>query len=148
MTSICAPSFLLRRISFGNYFRIQNHELRQNLLHFYTLDYPPSAQTEAKWRLLLLIPGETVETYHSSFPRMVQRDAFDPFSEAKEFQFKGDHRLLAIEVLLDVQWKDNRFEVKRDTMPDHNATHPTTLFFDRKLSYRVNSINRPMGMLS
>jgi hypothetical protein len=122
-------------------FGIKNHELRQNLLHFYTLDYPPSARTElAKWRVAFAYTWRDQWRHialHS--PRMVQRDAFDPIlQEAKEFGVQWETtRLLAIEVLLDAQWKDNRFEVKRDTMIDHNATHPTTLFFDRKLSYRI-----------
>jgi len=142
--------FALEEDQFRDFlFGIENYELRQNLFHFYTLDYPASAQSElAKWRVAFAHTWRDQWRHiaqHS--PRMVQRDTFDPIlQEAKEFGIQWETtRLLAIEVLLDVKWENNRFEVKRDTMNDHNATPPNTLFFDRKLSYRLQLDNSTYG---
>ena len=74
-------------------FGIQNHELRQNLLHFYTLDYPPSAQTElAKWRVAFAHTWEISGDISRIIPRMVQRDAFDPIPGSQRVWCPvGDH---------------------------------------------------------
>ncbi len=122
-------------------FGIENYELRQNLNKFYILDYPASAKNdEEKWKIAYAYTWRDQWRHiaHHS-PKMVQRESFDPIlREAKGFGIQWETtRLLAIEVLLDVHWKNNRFEVKRDRMIDQNKTDPDTLFFDRKLSYRL-----------
>ncbi len=134
--------FSLEEEQFRNLvFGIENYELRQNLNQFYTLDYPASAKTdEAKWKIAFAHTWRDQWRHiaHHS-PKMVQRNAFDPIlREAKGFGIQWETtRLLAIEILLDVHWENNRFEVKRDRMIDQNKTDPSTLFFDRKLSYRL-----------
>lgn len=122
-------------------FSIENSELRQKLLQFYTLDYPVSAKTPTdRWRIAFAHTWRDQWRHISqNSPKMIQRDAFDPIlREAKGYGIQWETtRLLAIEVPLSVQWDKNRFEVTRDTMIDQNATDPKTLFFDRKLNYRL-----------
>ncbi len=122
-------------------FGIENLELRQNLNQFYTLDYPSSAKTaQEKWKVAFAYTWRDQWRHiaHHS-PKMVQRDAFDPIlREAKGFGIQWDTtRLIGIEVVLDAHWINDRFEVKRDRMIDQNNTDPNTLFFDRKLNYRI-----------
>lgn len=120
---------------------IENYELRQNLVQFYTLDYPVSAKTaQDRWKVVFAYTWRDQWRHiaHHS-PKMVQRDSFDPIlREAKDFGIQWETtRLLAIEILLPVRWANGRFEVKHDSMVDQNTTNPNTLFFDRKLSYRL-----------
>ena len=70
---------------------------------------------------------------------MVQKEAFDPIQkEANEYGIRWESTdLIAIEALLSVNWEKDKFEVTRDSMNDTNATDPRTLFFDRKLNYRL-----------
>jgi len=122
-------------------FGIENYELRQNLSQFYTLDFPASAKTDQdKWKIVFAHTWRDQWRHiaHQS-PKMVQRDAFDPIlREAKGYGIQWETtRLLAIEALLNVRWKNDRFEVTRDRMIDQNSTDPNTLFWDRKLSYRL-----------
>lgn len=122
-------------------FSIENRSLRQDLMQYYTLEFPIGTRTEEeKWRVAFAHTWRDQWRHisHQS-PRMVQRDAFDPIlREAKDYGIQWETtRLLAIEVLLPVHWAKGRFEVKRDPMIDSNATDPRTLFFDRKLNYRM-----------
>ena len=134
--------FALEEDQFRDFlFGVENFELRQNLHQFYTLDYPASAKTsEAKWKIAFAYTWRDQWRHiaHHS-PEMVQRSAFDPIlREAKEFGIQWETtRLIGIEALLPVTWKNGHFEIKRDTMIDHNRTKPETLFFDRKLTYRM-----------
>ena len=120
---------------------VENYGIRETLFNFHTHEFPLSAQTpEARWRIAFAHTWRNQWrhiAYHS--PQMVQREAFDPIiNEAKEYGILWKATdLIAIEALLPVHWERDQFEVKRDSMNDLNATDPRTLFFDRKLTYRL-----------
>ena len=122
-------------------FGIENHGIRQTLLGFHTQEFPPSANTvEARWRLAFAHTWRN-QWRHIAYqsPSMVQKEAFDPIQkEANEYGIRWESTdLIAIEALLSVNWEKDKFEVTRDSMNDTNATDPRTLFFDRKLNYRL-----------
>lgn len=122
-------------------FNLENFELRQKLLQFYTLDYPASAKTPLeRWKVAFAHTWRDQWRHIAkNSPKMIQREAFDPIlREAKGYGIQWETtRLIAIEIPLYVHWKNNRFVVTGDSMIDRNATDPKTLFFDRELTYRL-----------
>jgi len=122
-------------------FNIENFELRQKLLQFYTLDYPTSAKTQLdRWKIAFAHTWRDQWRHIAkNSPKMIQRNAFDPILRAAKgygIQWKTT-RLLAIEVLLSANWEDIHFNISGDSMIDQNTTDPKTLFFDRTLTYRI-----------
>ena len=130
-------------------FGIENYQLRQNLIQFYKLDYPANAQTsEARWRVAFAYTWRDQWRHISQYsPQMVQRDAFDPIlKEAKDFGIQwATTRLLGIEVLLPVNWENEKFFIKGDSMVDKNNSNPRTMFIERRLSYRLKLDNSTHG---
>lgn len=122
-------------------FNLENFELRQKLRQFYTLNYPTTAKTPLdRWKIAFAHTWRDQWRHIAkNSPKMIQREAFDPIlREAKGYGVQWETtRLLAIEIPLSVHWKNNRFIVTGDSMIDHNATQPKTLFFERGLSYRL-----------
>lgn len=122
-------------------FNLENFELRQKLRQFYTLSYPTTAKTPLdRWKIAFAHTWRDQWRHIAkNSPKMIQREAFDPIlREAKGYGVQWETtRLLAIEIPLSVHWKNNRFIVTGDSMIDHNATQPKTLFFERGLSYRL-----------
>ncbi len=54
-------------------------------------------------------------------------------------------RLLGIEVLLPVNWENEKFFIKGDSMVDKNNSNPRTMFIERRLSYRLQLDNSTHG---
>ena len=122
-------------------FNLENFELRQKLLQFYTLDYPTTTKTPLdRWKIAFAHTWRNQWRHIAkNSPKMIQREAFDPIlREAKGYGVQWETtRLLAIEIPLSVHWTNNRFIVSGDSMIDPNATDPKTLFFERGLTYRL-----------
>ena len=81
---------------------------------------------------------ESNSTFSSPFIKPNKKESFIPIlKEANEYgiQWKTT-RLLGIEVLLPVDWKNGRFEIKGDLDLDESNSSERVLYIDRGLSYR------------
>ena len=121
-------------------YNIKNEGLRKELFAHYQSTFPPETTTAEKWEIAFAHTWRTQWRHiaHHS-PQEVMVQSFAPIlQDAKEngIQWKSTE-LLAIEVLLHVNWKNGKFEVDRDILPESEGLHSRTLYLDRKLTYRL-----------
>ena len=145
MTSI----FSMEEDEFRNLlFTIKNEGLRQELFAHHHSPFPPNTSTTEQWEIAFAHTWRDQWRHlaHHS-PQEVMLQSFNPIlREAKENGIQWEStQLLAIEVLLEVNWTNDKFNVQRDQMPTQDQTDPYTLFLDRKLTYRFRLDNSTHG---
>ena len=120
-------------------FTIKNAKIREELLAHHQSPFPPKATPLERWEIAFAHTWRDQWRHlaHHS-PHEVMLQSFTPIlQEAKENGIQWEStQLLGIEVLLDVKWSNQRFDIQRDLMPADNQFNPYTLFLDRKLTYR------------
>ena len=118
---------------------IRNKSIRNELIYLHNQDFPEDTNYNEKWQIAFEHQWRSQIRHlarHSS--SQIKKESFIPIlKEANEYgiQWKTT-RLLGIEVLLPVDWKNGRFEIKGDLDLDESNSSERVLYIDRGLSYR------------
>jgi hypothetical protein len=120
---------------------IRNQSMRNHIIESHTIPFPSDANTsQQKWDIAFLHNWRT-EWRHltRSTPKTINEETFLPIlRETVGYDFQWETvQLLAIEILLPVDWQNERFEIKGDHDLDEKNANPRTLFLDRAMSYRL-----------
>ncbi|HBJ61336.1 MAG TPA: hypothetical protein DDY76_06345, partial [Opitutae bacterium] len=138
--------FALNEEEFKSFlYGIRNQSIRNELIALHRQPFPDDLITaSSKWEIAFKHNwrGQWRHLSRNS-PDFVREQSFLPIlREARGYQIQWETvKLMAIEVLLPVSWKNGRFEVKGDADFDENSSNPRTLHFDRNLSYRLRPDN-------
>lgn len=119
---------------------IRNKSMMEELIYLHKQEFPEGTSFAEKWNIAFEHQWRS-QLHHLVHytPRQIEKETFLPIlKEANEYgiQWKTT-RLLGIEVLLPVDWKNGRFQIKRDLDIDQNNSNERILFLDRGLSYRL-----------
>ena len=134
--------FSLNEQSFKFFLKnIRNQSMRDHVIDAHTLPFPADANTSRqKWDAAFL-HNWRIEWRHlaRATPESIKNETFIPIlRETNAYGFQWETvRLLAIEILLPVNWQNERFEIKGDLDLEENQVNPRTLFLDRSMSYRI-----------
>ncbi len=134
--------FSLSEQTFKFFFQnIRNQSMRDHLIQNHTQLFPDDANTtQQKWELAFL-HNWRLEWRHllRNTPERIRSETFAPLlleTEGYDFQWETVE-LLAIEILLPVNWENGRFQIKGDLDLEEKQVNPRTLFLDRSISYRL-----------
>ena len=139
--------FALNEQEFKSFlYGIRNQSIRNELIALHRQPFPENLITaSSKWEIAFQHNWRNQWRHLSrNSPDVVREQSFLPIlREARGYQIQWETvKLMAIEVLLPVSWKNGRFEVKSDADFDDNSSNPRTLHLDRNLSYRLRPDNR------
>lgn len=124
---------------------IRNQSIRNELIALHRQPFPENLITaSSKWEIAFQHNWRRQWRHLSrNSPNLVREQSFLPIlREAHGYQIQWETvKLMAIEELLPVTWKNGRFEVKGDANVDEDTSIPRTLHMDRNLSYRLRLDN-------
>jgi hypothetical protein len=133
--------FSLNEDSFKSFlFGIRNKSIRDDLINLHKQNFPEDSTFDEKWKIAFMHQWRQQLRHIASYtPTKIRDESFIPvLKEANEYgvQWKTT-RLLAIEALLPVSWKNGRFQIKGDLDLDANSSNSRILYLDRNLDYRL-----------
>ena len=133
--------FSLNEDSFKSFLlRIRNKSIRDDLISLHKQSFPENTTFDQKWEIAFKHQWRQQLRHIASYtPSRIREESFNPIlKEANEYgvQWKTT-RLLAIEALLPVNWKNGRFHIKGDLDLDANNSDSRVLYLDRNLNYRL-----------
>lgn len=141
--------FSLEENEFKGFLRnIRNKSMRNELIYLHKQEFPEGATFSQKWEIAFEHQWRNQLRHLAQHtPKQIQAETFFPIlREIKEYgiQWKTT-KLLGIEVLLPVDWKNGRFEIKGDLDLDANNSDDRSLILDRGLSYRLTLSKNTYG---
>jgi hypothetical protein len=133
--------FSLNEDSFKSFlFGIRNKSIRDDLINLHKQNFPENTTFDEKWKIAFKHQWRQQLRHIASYtPSKIREESFIPIlKEANEYEVQWKTtRLLAIEALLPVNWKNGRFHIKGDLDLDANNSNSRVLYLDRNLNYRL-----------